>query len=371
MRAAYVVAGLALVLCTWSSVIRTLVVPRGLTSRVTAAVNAVVRAAFTLIARRFERYETRDAILVAQGPTILVAQLVVWVLLFLAGFWLLFAGTDAHALSEAFRESGSALFTLGYAPADGAGPTIVTFAAAATGLVVVALQISYLPTLYGAFNRRETLVTTLSSRAGSPAWGPELLARHHIVATLDNLPVFYAEWERWAADVAESHSNYPVLVTFRSPNPYRSWIVGLLAVMDSAAMRLALNPSARTSEARLCLRMGFVSLRDVCAAVGIPFDPDPRPDDPIALTYEEFLVGVARLEAAGYEIERPPEEAWPHFRGWRVNYEATAYAIARAVDAVPAIWSGGRRGTKDAMLPVRPPNRTPDKPEGTDVPLKV
>jgi hypothetical protein len=365
MRAPYVVAGLVVVLGTWSSVIRTLVVPRGLTSKVNAFVNKLVRATFHLVAHRFDRYETRDRILVAQGPTILLSQLVVWVVLFLVGFWLLFAGTDSHSMAEAFRESGSALFTLGYAPVGGAAPTIVTFAAAATGLVVVALQIGYLPTLYGAFNRRETLVTTLSSRAGSPAWGPELLARHQIVATLDSLPSFYAEWERWAADLAESHSNYPVLVTFRSPNPYRSWIVGLIAVMDSAAMRLALNPSARTSEARLCLRMGFVSLRDVCAAIGVPFDPDPRPDDPIRLTYDDFLVGVARLQTVGYEIERTPEEAWPHFRGWRVNYEAQAYALASKLDAVPAIWSGPRHHAPEALLPVRPPNRTPDKPEGT------
>jgi hypothetical protein len=364
MRALYVVAGLAIVLATWSSVIRALVVPRGVASRINAAVTRLVRATFDLVAARFERYETRDAILVAKAPAVLVVQLVTWVALFLVGYWLLFAGTDAHAMSEAFRESGSALFTLGYAPVDGIAPTFVTFAAAATGLVVVALQIAYLPTLYGAFNRRETLVTTLSSRAGAPAWGPELLARHQIVATLDSLPAFYAEWERWAADVAESHSNYPVLVSFRSPHPYRSWVVGLLAVMDSAAMRLALNPSARTSEARLCLRMGFVSLRDVCSAIGMPFDPDPRPDDPIELTYDEFLIGVARLEAVGYEIERSPEEAWPHFRGWRVNYEAQAYALAYALDVVPAIWSGRRKHSPETLLPVRPPNRTPEKPTG-------
>ena len=362
---AYLALGIALILATWSSVLRTLVVPRGLTSRLTAGVNRVVRTAFELVSGRFSSYETKDAILVAQAPAVLIALLAAWVLLFLAGFTLAFLGVTDASVGGAFREAGSSLFTLGYAGTERMPATVLHFSAAATGLVVVALQIAYLPTLYDAFNRRETLVTTLQSRAGSPAWGPELLARHQIVATLDNLPAFFAEWERWAADVAESHTNYPVLVTFRSPRPLRSWVVGLLAVLDAAALQLALNPSTRQSEARLCLRMGFTSLRDICTAIGISYDPDPRPDDPIALSYEDFLIGIARLEGVGYAMERSPEEAWPHFRGWRVNYEANCYALAMAVEAVPAMWSGPRRHSIEPMLPVRPPNRQPSAPEGT------
>lgn len=358
------VAGLTLALATWSSVLRTLVVPRGLTSRLTAAVNRVVRAAFDFLAARFETYERKDRVLVAQGPALLVVLLVVWVLLFLTAYTLMFFAVNDHGFYQAFREAGASLFTLGNIATPGVGQTVIGFAAAGTGLVVVALQIAYLPTLYGAFNRRETLVTTLQSRAGAPAWGPEVLARHQIVQTLDSLPAFYAEWERWAADVAESHTNYPVLITFRSPHPLRSWVVALLAVLDSAALHIALNPSLRVSEARLCLRMGFTSLRDICATVGIPYDADPRPDTPIQLTYEEFLGGITRLAAVGYPMERSPEEAWPDFRGWRVNYEAQMYALAAAVEAVPAVWSGPRKHSVEPMLPVRPPNRRPDAPEG-------
>jgi len=363
MRPAEFVLGLVLVLATWLSVLRTLVVPRGLASRLTAAVTWLVRVAFDGVASRFSSYERKDAILVGAGPMTLVALLAAWVVLFLGGFSLMFLGANAQGYTQALREAGASLFTLGNVSTPRLLPTVVGFFAAGTGLVVVALQIAYLPTLYAAFNRRETLVTTLQSRAGSPAWGPEVLARHQIVQTLDNLPAFYAEWERWAADVAESHVNYPVLMSFRSPDPLRSWIVGLLAVLDSAALHLALNPSSRQSEARLCLRMGFTSLRHLCGAVGIRYDDDPRPDAPLRLTYEDFLVGIARLETAGYPMERTPDEAWPHFRGWRVNYEEQAYALARFVEAVPAIWAGPRRGSPEAMLPVRPPNRQPETPD--------
>ncbi|HEU0131126.1 MAG TPA: hypothetical protein VFQ85_09070 [Mycobacteriales bacterium] len=368
MNAALFAAGLAIVLATWMSVLRTLVVPRGLSSRLTAGVTRAVRGTFDLLAGRFDRYETKDRILVAQGPTVLVVLLAAWVLLFLTGFLLMFAGMNGASFLAAFRESGSSVFTLGSAATPRLLPTVVELFAAATGLVVVALQIAYLPTLYGSFNRRETLVTLLQSRAGAPAWGPELLARHQIVATLDNLPAFFAEWERWSADVAESHTNYPVLITFRSPDPYRSWIVGLLAVLDAAALRLALNPSARQSEARLCLRMGFTCVRDICRSLGIPYDPDPLPDTPIALSYDDFLRGVERLRDVGYEIEREPAAAWPHFRGWRVNYEQQCYAIARATDAVPAVWSGPRRHSAEPMLPVRPPNRTPGSKDAYTLP---
>jgi hypothetical protein len=368
MRGALFVAGLLVVLVTWYSVIRTLVVPRGLSSRLTSGVTMVVRGWFTFVAGRFTAYEHKDRVLVAEGPTTLVTLLAVWVALFLGGFTLMFAGATGGSGHDAFRESGSALFTLGSTSPDTTLANAVSFAGAATGLVVVALQIAYLPTLYGAFNRRETLVTMLQSRAGSPAWGPELLARHHIVATLDNLPAFYADWERWAADVAESHTNYPVLITFRSPHPLRSWVVGLLAVLDSAAMHLALNPSSRQSEARLCLRMGFTSLREICAAMGMRFDDDPMPDAPLALTFDDFMNGIERLRRVGYPMERTAEEAWPDFRGWRVNYEQQCYALARAIEAVPAVWSGPRRHSAEPLLPVRPPNRRPDDPSGTAKP---
>lgn len=363
MNAVWFVLGLGIVLGTWSSVLRTLVIPRGLASRLTAVVSRTVRVAFDVVASRFSSYETKDAILVGQGPAVLIGLLVVWVLLFLGGFSLMFLGANHAGYTQALREAGASLFTLGNVATPRVLPTLIGFAAAATGLVVVALQIAYLPTLYGAFNRRETLVTTLESRAGAPAWGPEILARHQIVQTVDALPAFYAEWERWAADVAESHANYPVLITFRSPKPLRSWIVGLLAVLDSAAMHLALNPSLRHNEARLCLRMGFTSLRDICRAMRIPYDPDPHPDAPLSLTYEDFLAGVARLEAVGYPMERSPEEAWPHVRGWRVNYESMVFAIAYAVEAVPAVWSGPRRHSPEPLLPVRPPNRQPESPD--------
>jgi hypothetical protein len=323
-----------------------------------------MREFFLVIVRRVRQYETKDGVLAFVAPVTLLALLVTWMLMFLLGYALMLLPAIDSGFGDALTESGSALFTLGLTVANGPS-TAIHFAAAASGLVVIALQIAYLPTIYGAFNRREMLVTLLESRAGAPAWGPELLARHQLVGITDNLPTFYAEWEQWAADVAESHTTYPVLVWFRSPHPLQSWIGGLLAVLDSAALYLALAPSAAPSESRLCLRMGFTALRRIADVVGLPYDPDPLPGASITLRYEEFALAVGRLTSVGFPVERSPEEAWPHFVGWRVNYEALAYALADRVVAVPGLWSGERRHLPGPPLPpFRPPHRAPDHPEG-------
>ena len=223
------------------------------------------------------------------------------------------------------------------------------------------LQIAYLPTLYAAFNRRETEVALLNARAGVPSWGPELLARTHYalgsgVSTIDTMPVLYSQWERWAADVAESHTTYLPLVRFRSPQVLSSWVTALLAVLDSAALYLALAPtSAPVVPARLCLRGGFQCFRRIAQAMSLDVPEEPDPSAGIRLSYGEFLVAVERLKKVSFPLERDPADAWPDFVGWRVNYEQAAYALAYAVDAVPALWSGPRLHNPRPIEPYRPP----------------
>ena len=208
-------------------------------------------------------------------------------------------------------------------------------------------------------------MTLLESRAGAPAWGPELLIRHQLVGTVDNLASLFAEWERWAADVAESHSTYPSLLYLRSPRALNSWIVSLIAVMDAAALTLAVDPEGAPIEARMCVRMGFTCLRDIAEATRIPYETDPEPDDPILLTEAQFDEAYDHLVSAGFTTSRPAEEAWTHFRGWRVNYESVGYAVASKLNAPPAMWTGPRRLFRgESMEPQRPVDRRPDAAGG-------
>lgn len=348
---------------TSASVLQTLVTPGGRLGRLFRTVDKVMDNVFRMASRPLPHYEQRFRILAYQAPLVLAVMLISWLVAFLLAFGLLL-WPETGNLAAALRESGSSLLTLGFASTRSRGPTAIDFLAGATGLIVVALQIAYLPTLYGAFNRRETEVTLMTVRAGLPAWGPELLARSRFTITTEELPDFYKQWERWAADVAESHSSYPILLRFRSPHPKASWLLALLAVMDSAALWSAVAPDDLPVQARLCLAMGFRCLRQLASTVGIPYDDDPRPDAGIQLTREEYDQGIARLRVVDFPMTRTPDEAWPHFQGWRVNYEPIVYRLAYAIDAVPAAWSGTRRSGEPPIAPRLVINRTPENPEG-------
>jgi hypothetical protein len=376
VRSLAAVAGGALVLTVWTSAVGTLITPRQVSNWLTRLVDHVVTKTFGLVAKEIPDYRRRDRMLAAQAPVILIGQLAAWLGISFLGFTLLLWPFVTGGISRAFTVAGSSMFTLGFSEPVGAGPAVIVFAAAATGLVIVTLQIAYLPTLYSAFNRRETEVALLNARAGVPSWGPELLARTHYalgtgVSTIDTLPDLYAGWERWAADVAESHTTYLPLVRFRSPRPLSSWATALLAVLDSAALFLALSPkTAPEVPARLCLRSGFVCFNQIALAMGFDVPDERNLGNTISLTYDEFLEAIARMREVDFPIERKPEDAWPDFVGWRVNYERAAYVVAEAVDAVPALWSGPRRRPDPPIRPIRPPGgRVPGKqPDGRESP---
>ncbi|MFN0090498.1 MAG: hypothetical protein ACKVWR_09575 [Acidimicrobiales bacterium] len=371
LRAGLVVVGALVVAGAWASALHTLVVPRAGRSVFVSRLSRLMLGAFRLVAGRLHTYEAKDRVLSRYGPVFLLTMLVAWLAVLLGGFGLLVAGAGGLGAEAAFRRAGSSMFTLGFAGSEHVGLNVLDFAAALTSPALIGLLVGYLPTLYGAFNRREMLVTMLDSRAGVPAWGPEILARAALADTLDRLGHFYEDWERWAADVAESHSSYRALLFFRSPEPWRSWVTALLAVLDAAALHQALCPTAAPVESRSCLRMGFLCFQDLAQAVGMPVNRDPLPSDPVELEFGQFLAAVERLEAAGLKLERSPDEAWRHFCGWRVNYEAAAYALAERVMAPPAPWSGARRGLRGAVAgPQRPAHRSPDDPAGEHARVK-
>jgi hypothetical protein len=353
--------GILLVLGGWQSVIGTLIVPRPVGSWLTRFVDRVVLGAYMAVTRPVTDWVRRDRILATQAAAILVGQLAGWLVIFLAGYTLMLWPSPGRNISSALADAGSSIFTLGFAEPAGTTPAVIVFIAAATGMIVIALQIGYLPTLYAAFNRRETQVALLVSRAGFPSWGPELLARTHYAlgtgtSTINTLPDLYQQWERWSSDVAESHTTYLPLVRFRSPQPYSSWVTALLSVLDSAALILSLSPEdAPTVDARLCLRAGFGCLNRIARAMGVDVPREANPDDGISLTYQEFLDAVARMDNVGFPMRRDPADAWPDFVGWRVNYEKAAYEIAAMIDAVPALWSGPRRHPTQPIPPYRPP----------------
>ncbi len=368
-RIVVAIIGGVLVIAAANSVISTIIVPRLSGGMLTRTVDWLVESVYELASSRIKSYKRADRMLATQAAATLLMQLLAWLLIFFVGFSLLFWPSQRHGITAAFTTAGPALWEVGSATASGAWQRAVLDVASLTGIVTVTLQIAYLPTLYSAFNRRETEVALLNARAGVPSWGPELLARTHYalgsgVSTVDTLPDLYAQWERFAADIAESHTTYLPLVRFRSPRPLSSWVTSLLCVLDSAALYLSLSPQAApVVPARMCLRSGFTCLNDIARGMRLKVPEEP---EGITLQYDDFLDAIARMEKVDFPIERKPEEAWLDFVGWRQNYEAAAYAIAYSIEAVPAMWSGPRRRPEAQIAPLRPPPGRAAKQPGAE-----
>lgn len=350
------IIGASLCLLTADSVVRTLILPRGVTSRLTGGVTVIVLGGYRWIARRSKTYEKRDRILALGAPITILAYLITWLSLFMVGYTLLLFANGNLTWRDAWHEAGSSLFTLGFAWSGRPQLTTLDFVAAATGPIVIGLMIGYLPTLYGSYSRRENMVTLMHGRASEPNWGPEVLARQAMMDNLGELPVFWAEWEHWAADVSESHSSYPILLAFRSTQPQRNWAVALLSAMDAAALQLSVAPSLPQGSARMMIRQGLVCFTDLASNLGLQIAGNPalaeaNPDE-VTLPEAEFVAAVGRLGEAGFPCEREGDEAWQVFRRWRSFYESHAYYVCEAIDAVPAPWSGPR---KPPMAVIRPP----------------
>ncbi len=144
-------------------------------------------------------------------------------------FWAL-----GRTVGDAFYVSGSSLLTLGFAPVDTLGERILAFSEATLGLGIVALVITFLPSIYAAFSRRESQVALLETRAGSPPTAIEFLIRYQWLDWLDQMPAFWERWEIWFAGVQESHTSFAALNFFRSPQPDQSWIVAACTVLDAS-----------------------------------------------------------------------------------------------------------------------------------------
>ena len=328
VRVVVFLLGLWVVLGTLSSAIRTVVLPRSAVSFLTRAVFSMSRSLFNLLAHDRRQYEDRDRVMAMYAPVSLVMLPAAWLSLVLLAYMAMFWATGGFNLSEAFAVSGSSLLTLGFTPVETTGERLLAFSEAVLGLGLVALLITFLPSMYAAFSRRESMVALLEVRAGSPPFAVEMIERVTRIGWLDKLPEVWERWETWFADLEESHTSYPALAFFRSPQSDRSWVVAAGTVIDAAALVASTVDIPNQPEAQLCIRSGFIALRRIGAFFGIQFDADPSPDDPISVTRVEFEEACVRMAAAGVPLRPDLDQAWRDWAGWRVNYDTVLLALA-------------------------------------------
>jgi len=320
--------GLSLVTYTLVSAIRTFVLPRSAPDRLTRAVFAGMRQFFDLRLRRTQADLERDRVLELYAPLSLLSLPPVWLGLILVGYMGIYWALGVPSWYEALRTSGSALLTLGFAPVDGVLTTLFTFSEAIIGLILVALLIAYLPTMYAAFSRRETLVTLLEVRAGSPPAALTMLTRFQRIQGLEHLIDMWEAWEVWFAELEESHTSLPAVTFFRSPQPEHSWITAAGAVLDAAALAQSIVDIPPNPQASLCIRAGYLALRRIADFFSIPYHPDPHfPAQPISITRAEFDAACDELAHNGVPLKVDRELAWSDFAGWRVNYDTVLLAL--------------------------------------------
>jgi hypothetical protein len=343
LRIATFVLGVFLVGSTLVSAVRTFVLPRSAPDRLTRVVFVAMRSLFNLRLRRAHTYADRDQVLELYAPLSLLALTPSWLALVLIGYMGMFWAVGVPTWYEAFRDSGSSLLTLGIAGAEGVPRTLLMFSEAAIGLTIVALLIAYLPTMYAAFSRRETLVTLLEVRAGSPPSALEMIKRFHRIHGLDRLTDMWEAWEVWFAELEESHTSLPALAFFRSPQPEHSWITAAGAVLDAASLTRAALDLPPDPKADLCIRAGYLALRRICDFFSIPYHPEPHfPAQPVSISRQEFDAACAELAQLSIPLKPDLDAAWGAFAGWRVNYDTVLLALCALTTAPEAPWSSDR-----------------------------
>jgi hypothetical protein len=341
--------GMLIVSGTLIAAIKTFVLPRGINVWLTRIIFRGVGAFFRFRAGRASSYKELDNIMALYAPVTLFLMPIAILTLVLLGYVCLYWAVEIRPLPELFKLSGSSLLTLGYASADNVISKLLEFSEAMIGLILVALLIAYLPTMYSAFAKRETNVALLEGRAGSPPSAVELIARSHRTGELENMRDMWISWQIWFAEVEESHTSLAALAFFRSPQSERSWVTAAGTVLDSAALMLSTVDVPWVPQAAFCIRSGYLALREVANYFGISHNANPTLDDPISVSRSEYDAVYDELQWRDIPLKANREQAWHDFLGWRVNYDTVLLALAELIMAPYAPWSSDRCAVKPEM----------------------
>ena len=346
LRVAVFVVSAGLALGTLGSAIRAFILPRAAPNWIPQATFRAMRALFDVRVRFARSYGSRDRIMALYAPVSLVVLEAVWLWLEAAAFTGMFWAIGHRPLRDAFHEAVSSLTTLGFRELTGTAEVAAAFVAASIGLVLIALLISYLPTMYTVFSRRETLDATLDARAGVPPSGVELLTRCAGVSRpeefQESLNEVWRQWEVWFADIEETHTSLAAITFFRSPQPQRNWVIAAGAVLDAAALTVSTLKVRRDGQAALCLRSGYRALVRVAEFFDLYAPSDARSDRPVSVSRAEFDAAYEHLDRAGIPVIANRDEAWHGFASWRRRYDAALLGLCDLVMAPEAPWSSDR-----------------------------
>ena len=338
MRLFALIAGLLCLAEVLLDAFQTIILPRRATGRlrVSRLFMTATWVPWRALANRMRNGRRRESFLSYFGPLSLLLLVVVWATGLIVGFGLLYhcigsPFTDAHSIGRWETDlyvSGTTLFTLGLGdviPLSVPGRFLVALEGG-TGLAFVAGVIGYLPVLYGAFSRREVSIILLDARAGSPPTALELLRRHAGPAGALALQTLLVEWERWSAELLESHISYPQLCFFRSQHDNQSWLTALVAMLDTCAVLISTVEGDAARQAQLTFvmaRHAVLDLAHIFSPNGSRSAPDRLPPDKVQHLCEPLADAGFTLCAGNASMDR--------LRELRGMYEPEAFQLGRVL----------------------------------------
>ena len=339
MRIVTLIVGILCIFAVLLDAFQTIILPRRASGRfrLTRLFFIATWKPWVFVTNRFHDPRKRESSFSYYGPMSLIFLLVMWASVMVVGFALIF-----HALGSPFNDasqspgflsdlyvSGTTIFTLGLGdvlPRTGAARVLVILESG-TGLGFLAVVMGYFPVLYSAFSRREVSISLLDARAGSPPTAAELLRRHSYEGGQSALSLLLVEWERWSAELLESHISYPLLCYFRSQHNNQSWISALTAVLDTSALLIAGVQGHEARQAQLTFAMARHALVDLAQIFSLAPVP-PNPDRP--------ALPKRRQRLPRRPLHRSPARDARALRGLRPGPQRLSLHAAPALDRRPA-----------------------------------
>jgi hypothetical protein len=347
--------GTVLVLSILGSALKTVVLPQGGFPRLSQAVFALV---YRLLVHRWRNESRSRALRALYAPVALVSLPLVWMLLMVVAFTLVFWGTGSLTIQKAFEISGSSLTTLGFSKPNGTGRIWIAIIEATIGLGLVALLISYLPTIFSAYNGREKGIIRLRPVAGAPPSAPELLQSLHRTGRLDS-PDFWKNEADWMLDLEQTHTAFPILSYFPETHTDHSWVATVGSLLDAAALVVSASetPAGDVFEdvekgPLMILVYGLPLIVRIALAANIPL-PEPErlaeltthlgePAPPISIGRDQYLGAMASLAPILVLDPGREEEGWRRFASIRSAYDPALRALAGLTNAYPSPWTTDR-----------------------------
>ena len=330
-------AGITCIIIALLDAFQTVILPRRAMGRfrITRIFYILTWWPWSHVVSRIRAARKRETAFSYYGPLSLLLLIVIWAGGLVLGFALILFSLrlpfldPLHAHTNFASDiylSGTTIFTLGIGdvvPHSAAARFLVVLESG-MGLGFLAMVIGYFPVLHGAFSRREVTISLLDARAGSPPTAAELMRRHAFKGGSEALNLLLVEWERWSAELLESHISYSLLCYFRSQHSNQSWLAALTAVLDVCALMIAGVQDHAARQAQLTFAMARHALVDLSQA----FSQPPVTDGEDRLPPERFEMLYKLLCESGVRVCRDAD-SMERLKKMRLLYEGYAVALSR------------------------------------------